>query len=406
MKYIILIGDGMADYPVEELGGRTPLEVADIPNMNLIAQKGRLGLVRTIPVGFTPGSDTANLSILGYNPKKYYTGRAPLEAAGIGLELGRDDVAFRCNLVTLSVKDGITCMDDFSAGHISTEEAKELIRNIDRELGTEDIRFCPGVSYRHLMVWEKGYEGMATTPPHDISGRPIASHIPKGKGERRIIELMNDSERVLESNPINLKRIEESKKPANSIWLWGQGKAPKMPTLMERYGISGSVISAVDLIKGIGIYAGLDVVNVPGATGYLDTNYRGKADYALRELEEKDFVYLHVEAPDEAAHSGNLKEKIKAIERFDKEVVGTVLNGVDGFRGYRIMALPDHSTPLTVMSHTADPVPFVIYSSDDRETTPSKDLGFNEKSAERNGVYVEEGHELLSSFLEGKRAGT
>lgn len=400
MKYIILIGDGMADYPLEELGGKTPLEVAEIPNMDLMAQKGKLGLVRTMPRGFSPGSDIANLSILGYDPQKYYTGRAPLEAASLGLKLSPKDVAFRCNLVTLSVKDGKTYMDDYSAGHISTEEAREIIREIDHKLGTEDIKFYPGISYRHLVVWKNGQEKLDTTPPHDISGRAIDSYLPKGKGEKTILQLMSDSQMILEGNPVNKKRVRGSRKPANSIWLWGQGKAPKMPTLLERYGISGSVISAVDLIKGIGIYAGLEVVTVPGATGYLDTNYQGKAEYALRELREKDLVYLHVEAPDEASHSGDLKNKVKAIERFDKEVVGTVLDEIDKFRDYRMMVLPDHSTPLTVMSHTPDPVPFAIYSSDDKGATLSKDLEFNEKSASRNRMYIEDGHELLAFFLQ------
>ncbi|MBI4620658.1 MAG: cofactor-independent phosphoglycerate mutase [Desulfobacterales bacterium] len=399
MKYIILIGDGMADYPVPELGGRTPLEVADIPNMNIIAQKGKLGMVRTIPQGVSPGSDIASLSILGYDPEKHYTGRGPLEAASMGLILGPEDVAFRCNLVTLSVRDGKTYMDDYSAGHISTEEAKEIIHEIDQELGTNKIKFYPGVSYRHLMIWKNGQEELNMTPPHDISGKAIDPYLPKGKGEKQILQLVNDSQTILQSSNINKIRIKNSKKPANSIWLWGQGRAPKMPTLLERYRITGSVISAVDLIKGIGIYAGLEVIDVPGATGYLDTNYRGKANYALRALEKRDFVYLHVEAPDEASHSGDLKNKLIAIERFDKEVVGTILDNINKFQDYRIMVLPDHSTPLSVMSHTPDPVPFAIFSSDDKETQPSKDMGFNEKSARINNLFIEDGYKLLPFFL-------
>lgn len=405
MKYIILIGDGMADYPIPELGGKTPLEVADIPNMNLIAQKGKLGMVRTIPQGLSPGSDIANLSILGYNPKQYYTGRAPLEAASLGLKLGPEDVAFRCNLVTLSVKNSKKYMDDYSAGHISTEEAKEIIREIGQKLGTEGIEFYPGVSYRHLMVWKNGQEELSMTPPHDISGKVIDPYLPKGNGETQILQLMNDSQTILESSNINKIRIKNHKKPANSIWLWGQGKAPKMPTLSERYRITGSVISAVDLIKGIGIYAGLEVIDVPGATGYLDTNYQGKANYALRALEKRDLVYLHVEAPDEASHSGDLKNKLKAIERFDKEVVGTVLDKINKFRDYRIMVLPDHSTPLSVMSHTSDPVPFAIFSSDDKGTEALKDLGFNEKSARTNNVFIEDGYKLLPLFLQKEGSG-
>ena len=399
MKHIILIGDGMADYPVPELGGKTPLEVADIPNMNLIVQKGKLGMVRTIPMGLHPGSDIANLSILGYDPKQYYTGRAPLEAASLGLKLGPEDVAYRCNLVTLSVKNGKKYMDDYSAGHISTEEAEEIIHEIDQKLGIKDIKFYPGVSYRHLMVWKNGQKELSTTPPHDISGKAIDSYLPKGKGEKQILQLMNDSQTILENSNLNKIRIKNYKKPANSIWLWGQGKKPNMPTLLERYRITGSVISAVDLIKGIGVYAGLEVIDVPGATGYLDTNYQGKANYALRALEKRDFVYLHVEAPDEASHSGDLKNKLIAIERFDKEVVGTVLDKINRFRDYRIMVLPDHSTPLSVMSHTPDPVPFAIFSSEDKETKPSKDMGFNEKSARINNLFIEDGYKLLPFFL-------
>ena len=398
-KYIILIGDGMADYPIEKLGGKTPLEVADIPNMNLIAQKGKLGMVRTIPHGFPPGSDIANLSILGYDPERYYTGRAPLEAASMGLKLGPEDVAFRCNLVTLSVRNGRAYMDDYSAEHISTEEAKEIIHEIDQKLGTNNIKFYPGVSYRHLMVWKNGQEELSTTPPHDISGKTIDSYLPKGKGKKQILQLMNDSQTILENSHINKIRIKNYKKPANSIWLWGQGKKPDMPTLSERYRITGSVISAVDLIKGIGVCAGLEVIDVPGATGYLDTNYRGKANYALRALEKRDLVYVHVEAPDEASHSGDLKNKLKAIERFDKEVVGTVLDKINRFRDYRIMILPDHSTPLSVMSHTPDPVPFAIFSSDDKGTKPSKDMGFNEKTARMNNLFIEDGYKLLPFFL-------
>ena len=402
MKYIILIGDGMADYPVEELGGKTPLEVADLRNLNRIAQIGKLGMVRTIPKGFTPGSDIANLSILGYDPQKYYTGRAPLEAASIGLQLKKEDLAFRCNLVTLTVKDGDTYVDDFSAGHISTKEAVEIINEIDHKLGNENIRFFPGISYRHIMVLKDGNESLKTTPPHDITNKIISPYMPEGKGKEQIIQMMNDSKAILDNHYINKMRTKDSRKPANSIWLWGQGRAPNMPTLMKRYGIRGSVISAVDLIKGIGIYAGLEVIDVPGATGYLDTNYHGKAKYALRELEDKDFVYVHVEAPDEAAHSGDLENKIKAIERFDNEVIGTVLDGISKFHEYQIMVLPDHSTPLKLMTHSCDPVPFVVFSSNDKGSIPSKDTGFNEKSAKKSCISIEDGHKLLSFFLQGK----
>ncbi|HBA27684.1 MAG TPA: cofactor-independent phosphoglycerate mutase, partial [Nitrospinae bacterium] len=334
MKYIILLGDGMPDYPIDELGGKTPLEYAKTPNMDFIAKNGTVGCVKTIPDGFPPGSDVSNLSILGYDPAKYYTGRAPLEAASIGVKLSPTDIAFRCNLVTLKPTDSELIMDDFSAGHISTEEAKELISAIDKKLGTEEIKFYPGVSYRHLMVWKNGSSDLKLTPPHDISSKNIKSYIPQGDRANILTELMNSSQMVLSNHKINKDRKNNGKNPANSIWLWGHGKAPTMPTLKERFNLTGSIIAAVDLMKGIGIYAGLTPIDVPGATGYIDTNYEGKADYALNELKEKDFVYLHVEAPDEAAHSGSLKNKIKAIEDFDKRVVGRILEGIKKFKEY------------------------------------------------------------------------
>jgi 2,3-bisphosphoglycerate-independent phosphoglycerate mutase len=269
MKYVILIGDGMSDEPIEELGNKTPLQAAKTPNMDKLVQKGSIGLVRTVPEGFPPGSDVAILSVLGYDPRRYYTGRSPLEAASIGVNLGLHDLALRCNLVTLAERDAKIYMDDFSADHISTDEAKEIIRDIDKELGENGIRFYPGMSYRHLMVWHGGPDGLETTPPHDISGKEINDYLPKGKGSDKLVQLMNSSQMLLKDHPVNVKREEEGHKPANSIWLWGQGRKPDMPTLKERFGIKGSIISAVDLVKGVGIYGGLNVVNVPGATGYI-----------------------------------------------------------------------------------------------------------------------------------------
>lgn len=394
MKYIILIGDGMSDYPIKELGDKTPLQAANTPNMDMLVQKGSIGLVRNVPDGYPPGSDVAILSVLGYNPAKYYTGRSPLEAASIGVELAADDLAVRCNLVTLGQKDGRVFMENFSADHITTDEAKEIISDIDRELGKEGIRFYPGVSYRHLMVWSGGPTSLETTPPHDISGKEIKDYLPKGKSSDKLIQLMNFSQALLKEHPVNIEREKTSHKPANSIWLWGQGRRPAMPTLKERFGIDGSVISAVDLVKGVGIYAGLKVVNVPGATGYIDTNYKGKAEYALKELETKDFVCVHVEAPDEAGHSGDLKNKIKAIEGFDREVVGRVLDGLSQFKKYRILVLPDHPTPVEKKTHTRDPVPFAMYPA-----ANNHGKAFSEIEAKASGLFVENGYELIERLF-------
>lgn len=380
----------MSDYPMDELGGKTPLQVAKTPNMDYLAGQGRVGLAKTVPDGFPPGSDVANLSVFGYNPVECYTGRAPLEAASIGVSLHKDDVAIRCNLVTLeSGPDGLY-MKDFSAGHIKTEQATKIIQHLGAELNSDEFKFYPGVSYRHLLVWKGGNERVKTTPPHDITGKEVSPFLPFGNGQEKIIKLMTDSQRLLANNSIN--------PAANSIWLWGQGKAPSMQTYREKFGLEGSVISAVDLMKGIGIYAGLDVINVPGATGWIDTNYKGKADYALRSLEIKDFVYVHVEAPDEAAHNGMLKEKIRAIEEFDEFVVGTVLKGAGKLGDFRLLVLPDHPTPVSLKTHTADPVPFVFYDS-----TKTKDSGiktFDEDTAGGTGLFVNDGFKLMEMMTE------
>lgn len=398
LKYIVLLGDGMSDYPIKELGGKTPLEYAGKPNMDFIANNGLFGRVKTVPEGFPPGSDIANLSIFGYEPVKYYTGRSPLEAASMGVDLAPDDVAYRCNLVTLVEGMGGLIMDDFSGGHISTEEAAELVAELQEGLGGGEFSFYPGVSYRHLMVWKGGNARLETTPPHDISDRVVVPHFPKGERAEELVDLIRRSREILEGSGVNSKRVAEGKKPANSIWLWGQGKAPRMPDYKTKYGLTGSVISAVDLMKGIGVCAGLDVVDVPGATGYIDTNYRGKAEYALKELETKDFVYVHVEAPDEAAHSGSLVNKIKAIEDFDEKVVGTVLEGIKKLGDYRILLLPDHATPLSKKTHTSDPVPFVIYPSPEEDII-SSDGGYTEAAAERSSFFVRKGHTLMDLFL-------
>lgn len=375
----------MSDYPISELGGKTPLQAARTPNMDYLAAHGTVGLAKTVPAGLPPGSDVANLSVFGYNPVECYTGRAPLEAASIGVALHKDDVAMRCNLVTLENGAAGLYMKDFSAGHIKTEQATKIIQHLGAELSSDEFKFYPGVSYRHLLVWKGGNERIKTTPPHDITGKEISPFLPSGNGQEKIIKLMTDSQKLLANNLIN--------PAATSIWLWGQGKAPKMQTYQEKFGLSGSVISAVDLMKGIGIYAGLDVINVPGATGWIDTNYRGKAEFALRSLAVKDFVYVHVEAPDEAAHNGMLNEKIKAIEAFDELVVGTILKNAAKLGDFKILVLPDHPTPISLKTHTSDPVPFVLYDS--RHTRDSGIKSYDEDSAKGSGLFVEDGFKLM-----------
>jgi 2,3-bisphosphoglycerate-independent phosphoglycerate mutase len=405
MKYIILLGDGMADRPCADLGGKTCLQAARTPNLDQLATLGQVGMVHTVPDGYAPGSDVANLSVLGYDPRKYYTGRSPLEAASIGVALGPDDVAFRCNLVTLKLSGGGTAsshrkalMEDFSAGHISTREARTLIEEIDRALGSEHIRFYPGVSYRHLMVWKGGKDRIECTPPHDIQDKDIQDYLPRGEGDDIINELMTASFDLLTNHPVNKARLENGKRAANSIWLWGQGKRPSMPTFREKYGIEGAVISAVDLTKGLGVYAGFEVINVPGATGWLDTNYVGKAEHALFALNTKDFVYLHVEAPDEAGHTGDMKNKIRAIEDFDEFIVGNIMHGMKQFDEYRILALPDHPTPLDIRTHSAEPVPFVLY--DNRNERKGGPVTYDERIADRKEALVfKEGYKLMDYFL-------
>jgi len=393
----------MADYPVKELGGKTPLMAARTPNMDALVKEGEIGLVHTIPQGLPKGSEIANLSIFGYDPRQYYTGRGPLEAASMGVELGPEDVAFRVNLVTLEAVGGSVIMEDYSAGHISTEEGGAIIRDLDKEVGNAVFRFYPGVSYRHLLVWRGQVEKVdkiATTPPHDITEQEIGKYLPTGEGAQELIKLMTDTQIFLHEHPINRSRIEEGKRAANATWPWGQGRAPHMPSFAERFGLKGNVISAVDLIKGIGISAGLRAIEVPGATGYLDTNYQGKAEYALQALEQGDFVYLHVEAPDEASHNGDLKAKIAAIEDFDKKVVGTILKGMEARGDCRIMVLPDHPTPLELKTHADDPVPFVIYDSTQKR--PSGAGGFNEQEASKSGMVIKEGHTLMERLVRGQ----
>jgi len=402
MKYIVLLGDGMADYPLAALDGKTPLAAARTPHMDFMAREGVLGLVDTIPRGFPAGSDVANLSVLGYDPADCYSGRGPLEAANMGVSLGPQDVAFRCNLVTLG-EGGDPLMDDFTAGHIGSEEAAAIVRTLDRELGNEVYQFFPGVGYRHLFVWRNGMADMKTTPPHDITGQATRAFLPRGEGSRIIVDMMNRARKTLAGHPVNASRRGSGKKPANAVWLWGQGRAPRMIKLTERYGLTGGVISAVDLLNGIGVYAGLTPIRVPGATGYADTDYRGKAVSALHALREMDFVFVHVEAPDEMGHEGNLQGKIKAIEDFDAKVVGTVLEGMAALGEMRVLVLSDHPTPISIRTHAADPSPFACYSSVSEENRHSGSA-YSESAAKETGLLISPGARLLDLFIaKGRR---
>ncbi|MHB1326194.1 MAG: cofactor-independent phosphoglycerate mutase [Thermoleophilia bacterium] len=397
MKYLVLIPDGSADDPRAELGGRTPLQAAETPNFDRLAHAGTVGLVKTIPDGFAPGSDVANLCVLGYDPHIYYSGRAPLEAASLGIDLHKDDVAFRCNLVYIEE----SCLRDFSAGHIDTVSASRLISYLQENLGTGDASFFPGLSYRHIMVSKGRALEALCTPPHDITGKPFEPFLPKGQGGSWLRGLMEESALLLAEHPVNQKRILEGKSPANMIWLWGQGTAPKMPSFHERFGLQGSVISAVDLVKGLGKYAGLEVIEVPGATGWLDTDYAAKARYTLEQLESKDFIYVHVEAPDEASHSGDSAAKVEAIEHFDLLLLGSLLEGLKEFPEHRVLILPDHATPLATKTHNAEPVPFLLYDSSSRG---EKDQSFDEASASKSNLKFERGWELMEWFLGTSRA--
>jgi 2,3-bisphosphoglycerate-independent phosphoglycerate mutase len=400
MKYIVMIGDGMADMPIRELGEKTPLQKAYTPFMDRLAREGQLGRVRTVPENMQPGSDIANLSILGYDPRKYYSGRAPLEAASIGIALGEDDVAYRCNLVTLKYnrEKSAAIMEDYSSSHITTGEAAELIKEVDKALGSEKIRFYPGISYRHLMVWSGGSIDVECVPPHDILGKDIAVYLPAGAGAQILREIMQKSAGILERHPVNLNREKEGINPGNSIWLWGQGRKPELPTFYEKYAVQGALVSAVDLTKGLGIYAGFEILEVPGITGWLDTNYKGKAEASVEALKKVDFVYLHVESPDEAGHSGNYEYKIRAIEDFDKFVVGNVMEAMKQFDEYRILLLPDHPTPVAMRTHTAEPVPFVLFDS--RRKMDNEGVSYDESITGRDDIIVfEEGHTLMDYFI-------
>lgn len=401
MKYVVVLYDGMADYPVPALGGKTPMMVAKKPNFDRMAKHGTVGLVRTVAPGLTPGSDVANLSVMGYDPRLYYTGRSPLEAVSMGIKLSDTDVALRCNLVTLSEEEDYSekTMVDYCAGDISSEEAAEIIKTVEEKLGNDIFAFYSGVSYRHCLVWHGGKTEIGKlTPPHDISGRKIGGYLNKNPDAAGLLELMEKSCEILKDHPVNLKRISEGKRPANAIWLWGQGSRPSLPSFEKLYGVKGSVISAVDLLKGIGICAGMNTPDVEGATGYIDTNFEGKAQKAVEELENgSDFVYIHIEAPDECGHRNEPENKVKAIELIDSRVLPIVLEALEKYDDYKVMILPDHPTPIATGTHASDPVPFMIYHKKDEKDSGVDSI--NEETASKTGLFIEEGPSLMSRFL-------
>ncbi len=396
-KYIVLIGDGMADYPLSELGGKTPLQAAKTTNMDRIASCN-IGLTKTIPEGMEPGSDVANLALMGYNPATFHTGRAPFEAASMGVSLGPDQVAFRMNLVTLTrPSNEKIIMMSHSSGDLSTAEGATLVADLKTSLERPTIHIYPGVGYRHLLVWDNGPEGSRTIPPHDVLDQDMSSYL-TGTENDPVPGLIRSSWPTLKDHPINRKRRHAGLVEANSIWLWGQGKAPQLPSFSTRFGLKGGVISAVDLIKGIGVYAGLRALHVKGATGYLNSNFQGKAEAALQQLKELDFIFLHVEAPDEAGHHGDTAEKIEAIEIFDAKIVGPILEGLRSFKDFRIMVASDHLTPISRKTHTADPTTFA-WATKDELNSCSTGGTFSEAAALQSGLFFEQGYDLMPAFL-------
>lgn len=397
-KYIILVGDGMGDLPIAEFGGKTPLAFAQTPAMDRIARDGELCLVRTVPEGFSPGSDVANLSLLGYLPHECYSGRAPLEAASLGVALAPGQIAFRCNLVTLRFAEDRVFMEDYSSGHISSQEARVLVEGLEEAAGTDRLRFYPGVSYRHLLVHSGEVGPLVTVPPHDYTGREVTEFWQRYTSIPHLREALAKAVAFLADHPVNQDRRARRRNPANAIWLWGEGKAPSMPTIMAQFGVGGALISAVDLLKGLGVYAGLEIIEVDGATGYLDTNYAGKATAALEALKTKDLVFVHVEAPDEAGHQGSLKDKLQAIEDFDGKIVKPIFEALlAGGHDFRLAVAMDHFTPLATRTHSADPVPVAIYDS--RAVQAGSGLPYDEASAAMAGVLLPDGRQFFKRVL-------
>ncbi len=402
MKYAVVLCDGMADYPVEQLGGATPMELAKKPNMDALASKAEVGLVKTVPDGMKPGSDVANLAVMGFDPKGCYTGRSPLEAASMGLELSDTDVAIRCNLVTLSEEEDYSekTMVDYSGGDISTEDAAELIAAVQQALGNEVFSYHAGVQYRHCLLWHNGSTDIGfLTPPHDISGRAIGEYLNDHPAAAPLIDMMKRSVAVLKDHPVNLRRMAEGKRPANSVWFWGEGSRPKLENFEKLYGLKGAVVSAVDLIRGIAKCAQMDVLEVEGATGYIDTCFEDKTAAALEALKGgADLVYLHFEAPDECGHRNEPENKVRSIEYIDSRVLAPLLSGLKEMgEDYRILVLPDHPTPIVTKTHASDPVPYLLYDSSEE-----KDSGvavFTEKTAEATGLLIDPGYTLMGRFI-------
>ncbi len=401
MKYLVVLYDGMADYPVEELGNKTPLEAAVCPNMDKLAKTALVGTIKTVADGLKPGSDVANLSVLGYNPSDCYTGRSPLEAGSIGIDMKDTDVSLRCNLVTLSDEPEYAdkTILDYCADDISTEEAAKLVEYLAENLNSDEFKFYSGVSYRHCLIWNNGTLDIGTlTPPHDITGKPIKGYIPSHPNAQKLYGLMKKSYDLLKDHPVNKTRVEKGLRPANSIWLWGEGVRANLENFKEKFGVKASMISAVDLLKGIGKFAGMNVVEVEGATGYIDTNFDGKAEAAVNEFKNgQDFVYIHVEAPDECGHRHEIQNKVKAIELIDKHILGPVSEYLASTgETFKILITPDHATPLSLKTHTNDPVPFMIYNSADSKKGVET---FNEKTAAETGLFVETGHSIMNKFI-------
>jgi 2,3-bisphosphoglycerate-independent phosphoglycerate mutase len=398
MKYVVIVPDGAADYPVAEIGGKTPLQAAALPNIDRLAAEGAGGLVKVIPDARHAGSDIGNLELFGYDTLANYSGRAPLEARSMGIELAKDGVAFRCNLIN---RRG-DILHDYSAGHISTPEADELIALLNQELGSPQVRFYTGVGYRHLMIYGGGPEHIETHAPHDIMGREMSAHLPVGAGQELVRDLMEKGAHLLSAAAINLKRDAAGELAANGIWLWGSGRALQLEKIPNKLGISGAVISAVDLVRGIGLTAGLEIVDVPGITGYTDTNYKGKGQYALEALRRLDLVYVHIEAPDEAGHNGDLEAKIGALEDIDRHVVGPLAEGVSVFGDCRILLSPDHRTPLELRTHSREPVPFLLWGTGVESDALRR---YDEHEAERGSLQVGAGHQLMELLVRGGKDG-
>lgn len=401
MKYAVVLYDGMADYPVDALGDKTPMECAKKPNFDRMASKGEVGLVRTVAPGLKPGSDVANLSVLGYDPAVCYTGRSPLEAISIGVQMSDTDVALRCNVVTLSDEENYDdkTMIDYSAGDISSEDAAEIIKTVQEHFGGGEFDFYPGVSYRHCLIHHGGTTQLGTmTPPHDISDRVVGSYISTAESAQKLTAMMRESYDLLKDHPVNLRRIAEGKRPANSIWLWGEGSKPALENFEEKFGMKGCIVSAVDLLKGIGIGAGMLVPEVEGATGYIDTNFAGKAKAAVDALENGcDFVYIHIEAPDECGHRAEPENKVRSIEIIDEQVLPVLLEALEKYDDYKVMILPDHPTPIKTKTHASDPVPYMIYHK--KGEKESGVVSINEKTAEATGNYVDFGPGLIRRFF-------